>query len=160
LYQNNPFKNIINMNLNEKITEALKEAMKNKDEARKRTIRAIKSQILLMQTDGSGQEITSEREMKMLQTMLKQREDSMSTYLTGGRNDLADIEREEIDIIREFLPKQLDEAELETILKNIIAELGAQGAKDMGKVMAEANKRLVGQADGKTISAKVKTLLG
>ena len=148
------------MNLNEKITEALKEAMKNKDEARKRTIRAIKSQILLMQTDGSGQEITSEREMKMLQTMLKQREDSMSTYLTGGRNDLADIEREEIDIIREFLPKQLDEAELETILKDIIAELGAQGAKDMGKVMAEANKRLVGQADGKTISAKVKTLLG
>jgi uncharacterized protein YqeY len=148
------------MNLNEKITEALKEAMKNKDEARKRTIRAIKSQILLMQTDGSGQEITSEREMKMLQTMLKQREDSMSTYLTGGRNDLADIEREEIDIIREFLPKQLDEAELETILNNIIAELGAQGAKDMGKVMAEANKRLVGQADGKTISAKVKTLLG
>lgn len=147
------------MSLNEKITEALKEAMKNKDEARKRTIRAIKSQILLMQTDGSGQEITSEREMKMLQTMLKQREDSMSTYLSGGRDDLAAIEKEEIEIIREFLPKQLDEAELESVLKNIIDELGAQGAKDMGKVMAEANKRLVGQADGKTISSKVKSLL-
>jgi uncharacterized protein YqeY len=147
------------MSLNDKITEALKEAMKNKDEARKRTIRAIKSQILLMQTDGSGQEITADREMKMLQTMLKQREDSMSTYLNGGRNDLAAIEKEEIDIIREFLPKQLDEAELETILNNIISELGAQGAKDMGKVMAEANKRLVGQADGKTISTKVKSLL-
>jgi uncharacterized protein YqeY len=147
------------MSLNDKITEALKEAMKNKDEARKRTIRAIKSQILLMQTDGSGQEITTDREMKMLQTMLKQREDSMSTYLNGGRNDLAAIEKEEIDIIREFLPKQLDEAELETILSNIITELGAQGAKDMGRVMAEANKRLVGQADGKTISTKVKSLL-
>jgi uncharacterized protein YqeY len=147
------------MSLNDKITEALKEAMKNKDEARKRTIRAIKSQILLMQTDGSGQEITADREMKMLQTMLKQREDSMSTYLNGGRNDLAAIEKEEIDIIREFLPKQLDEAELETILNNIISELGAQGAKDMGRVMAEANKRLVGQADGKTISTKVKSLL-
>lgn len=147
------------MSLNDQITEALKEAMKNKDEARKRTIRAIKSQILLMQTDGSGQEITADREMKMLQTMLKQREDSMSTYLNGGRNDLAAIEKEEIDIIREFLPKQLDEAELETILSNIITELGAQGAKDMGRVMAEANKRLVGQADGKTISTKVKSLL-
>jgi uncharacterized protein YqeY len=147
------------MSLNDQITEALKEAMKNKDEARKRTIRAIKSQILLMQTDGSGQEITADREMKMLQTMLKQREDSMSTYLNGGRNDLAAIEKEEIDIIREFLPKQLDEAELEIILSNIITELGAQGAKDMGRVMAEANKRLVGQADGKTISTKVKSLL-
>jgi uncharacterized protein YqeY len=148
------------MTLNERITEALKEAMKNKDEARKRTIRAIKSQILLMQTDGSGLEITPEREMKMLQTMVKQREDSLTSYETGGRQDLAEIEREEIVILKEFLPQQMGEAELEEVIKSIIAEVGAQGPKDMGKVMGEATKRLVGKADGKLISNKVKSLLG
>lgn len=147
------------MTLNERITEALKEAMKNKDEARKRTIRAIKSQILLMQTDGSGQEITPDREMKMLQTMAKQREESLETYEKQGREDLAAIEREEIEIIKEFLPKQLDETELVAILKEIIAEVGASSAKDMGKVMGAASARLLGKADGKTISAKVKELL-
>ena len=148
------------MTLNERITEALKEAMKNKDEARKRTIRAIKSQILLMQTDGSGLEITPEREMKMLQTMVKQREDSLTSYETGGRQDLAEIEREEIVILKEFLPQQMGEAELEEVIKSIIAEVGAQGPKDMGKVMGEATKRRVGKADGKLISNKVKSLLG
>ena len=148
------------MTLNERITEALKEAMKNKDEARKRTIRAIKSQILLMQTDGSGLEITPEREMKMLQTMVKQREDSLTSHETGGRQDLAEIEREEIVILKEFLPQQMGEAELEEVIKSIIAEVGAQGPKDMGKVMGEATKRLVGKADGKLISNKVKSLLG
>jgi hypothetical protein len=148
------------MTLNERITEALKEAMKNKDEARKRTIRAIKSQILLMQTDGSGQEITPERELKMLQTMVKQREDSAASYDAGGRKDLADTEREEIVILREFLPQQLSESELEEFLKSLIAELGAQGPKDMGKVMGEASKRLLGKADGKLISTRVKALLG
>ena len=147
------------MTLNERITDALKEAMKNKDEARKRTIRAIKSQILLMQTDGTGQEITPERELKMLQTMVKQREDSASSYDAGNRKDLAEIEREEIAILKEFLPQQLHESELEEILKSIIAELGAQGAKDMGRVMGEASKRLLGKADGKIISTMVKALL-
>jgi uncharacterized protein YqeY len=148
------------MTLNERVAEALKDAMKNKDEARKRTVRAIKAQILLMQTDGSGLEITPEREMKMLQTMLKQREDSLSTYEAGGREDLATVEREEIAIIKEFLPEPMDDAKLEEIIKGIISEVGAQGPKDMGKVMAEATKRLVGQAEGKVISAKVKSLLG
>lgn len=147
------------MTLNERITDALKEAMKNKDEARKRTIRAIKSQILLMQTDGTGQEITPERELKMLQTMVKQREDSASSYDAGNRKDLAEIEREEIAILKEFLPQQLNESELEEILKSIISELGAQGAKDMGRVMGEASKRLLGKADGKIISTMVKALL-
>lgn len=147
------------MTLSERITEALKEAMKNKDEARKRTIRAIKSQILLMQTDGSGQEITSDRELKMLQTMAKQREESLETYIQQGREDLAAIEREEIEIIKEFLPKQLDDAALTTILKEIIAEVGASSPKDMGKVMGAATSRLLGKADGKSISAKVKELL-
>ena len=147
------------MTLNERITDALKEAMKNKDEARKRTIRAIKSQILLMQTDGTGQEITPERELIMLQTMVKQREDSASSYDAGNRKDLAEIEREEIAILKEFLPQQLNESELEDILKSIIAELGALGAKDMGRVMGEASKRLLGKADGKIISTMVKALL-
>jgi uncharacterized protein YqeY len=148
------------MTLNERIAEGLKEAMKNKDEARKRTIRAIKSQILLMQTDGTGQEITPERELKMLQTMVKQREDSAASYDAGSRKDLADVEREEIVILKEFLPQQLSDAELEEVLKSIVAELGAQGPKDMGKVMGEASKRLLGKADGKQISIKVKALLG
>jgi len=148
------------MTLNERIAEGLKEAMKNKDEARKRTIRAIKSQILLMQTDGTGQEITPERELKMLQTMVKQREDSAVSYDAGSRKDLADVEREEIVILKEFLPQQLSDSELEEVLKSIVAELGAQGPKDMGKVMGEASKRLLGKADGKQISIKVKALLG
>ncbi len=148
------------MTLSERITEALKEAMKNKDEARKRTIRAIKSQILLLQTDGSGIGITPDRELKMLQTMVKQREESLETYTAQGREDLALVEREEIAIIKEFLPQQLDDAALEEILKGIIAEVGASSAKDMGKVMGLATQRLLGQADGKAISAKVKALLG
>jgi uncharacterized protein YqeY len=146
--------------LSEKIAEALKEAMKNKDEARKRTIRAIKSQILLMQTDGSGLEITEEREVKMLQTMLKQREDSAATYLSGGRNDLAAVEQEEIEIIKEFLPKQLSESELSDFIQKLISELGASGLKDLGRVIGEANKRLSGQSDGKSIASAVKSLLG
>jgi len=146
--------------LSEKIAEALKEAMKNKDEARKRTIRAIKSQILLMQTDGSGLEITEEREVKMLQTMLKQREDSAATYLSGGRNDLAAVEQEEIEIIKEFLPKQLSESELSDFIQKLISELGASGLKDLGRVIGEANKRLAGQSDGKSIATAVKSLLG
>jgi uncharacterized protein YqeY len=146
--------------LSEKIAEALKEAMKNKDEARKRTIRAIKSQILLMQTDGSGLEITEEREVKMLQTMLKQREDSAATYLSGGRNDLAAVEQEEIEIIKEFLPKQLSESELSDFIQKLISELGASGLKDLGRVIGEANKRLSGQSDGKSIATAVKSLLG
>lgn len=147
------------MSLSDRIKTALKEAMKNKDEARKRTVRAIKSQILLMQTDGSGEAITEEKELKMLQTMVKQREDSLQTYLDQGREDLAAVEREEIAIIKEFLPQQLSEVELEAELKAIIEELGANSPKDMGKVMGTATKKLLGRADGKSISAKVKALL-
>jgi uncharacterized protein YqeY len=91
---------------------------------------------------------------------VKQREDSAASYDAGGRKDLADTEREEIVILREFLPQQLSESELEEFLKSLIAELGAQGPKDMGKVMGEASKRLLGKADGKLISTRVKALLG
>ncbi len=147
------------MSLSDRIKTALKEAMKNKDEARKRTIRAIKAQLLLMQTDGSGAEITPEREMKMLQTMVKQREDSLATYEEQAREELANIEREEIAIIKEFLPQQLTPEELTAVVKAIIEETGASSMKDMGKVMGIASKKLLGKADGKSISSKVKELL-
>lgn len=147
------------MSLSDRIKTALKEAMKNKDDARKRTIRAIKAQLLLMQTDGSGSEVTEEREMKLLQTMVKQREDSLSTYEEQNREELAAIEREEIQIIKEFLPQQLSAEELEAELKAIIEQTGASSMKDMGKVMGMATQKLLGRADGKSISAKVRALL-
>ena len=148
------------MNLSDRISEALKEAMKNKDEARKRTIRAIKAQILLLKTDGSGEEITEEKEIKLLQRMVKQREESLATYQAAkDAEHLAAIEAEEIEILREFLPKALSTEEIEAEVKAIIAELGASGMKDMGKVMGAASQKLGAQADGKTLSGIIKQLL-
>ena len=139
--------------------EDLKEAMKNRDEATKRGIRAIKAALLLAKTDGSGEEMTAEKEIKILQKLVKQRRDSLEIYEKQSREDLAVVEREEIAVIEKYLPKQLDEAELESILRQIIAETGAQGPKDMGKVMGLANKQLAGKAEGKIISQVVKRLL-
>jgi uncharacterized protein YqeY len=152
-------KNNNNMSLEARIMEDLKEAMKNRDEATKRGIRAIKAALLLAKTDGSGEEITAEKEIKILQKLIKQRRDSLEIYEKQGREDLAVVEREEIAVIEKYLPKQLDEAELESILRQIIAESGAQGPKDMGKVMGLANKQLAGKAEGKIISQLVKRLL-
>ncbi len=140
--------------------EDLKEAMKNKDEAAKRGIRAIKAAILLAKTDGSGQEMNEEREIKLLQKLVKQRKDSLDIYEKQGREDLATVEREEIAIIEKYLPAQLDEAALEAVLKKIIETTGADGMKDMGKVMGMATKELAGKADGKLVSQVVKRLLG
>jgi uncharacterized protein len=147
------------MTLEDRINEALKEAMKAKDEATKRGLREIKAQILLAKTDGSGAEINEEREIQILQKMAKQRRDSLSIYQAQGRNDLAQKEIEELDVIEKFLPKQLDAAELNTILQGIIAEVGASSAKDMGKVMGLANKQLAGRADGRVVAEMVKQLL-
>lgn len=137
----------------------LKEAMKNKDEAAKRGIRAIKAAILLAKTDGSGEEINDEKEIKILQKLVKQRRDSLEIYEKQDREDLAVVEREEIEVIERYLPKQLSEAELEVVLKKIIADTGAEGMKDMGKVMGAATKELAGKADGKLISQVVRKLL-
>ncbi len=139
--------------------EDLKEAMKNKDEAAKRGIRAIKAAILLAKTDGSGEALTEEKEVKMLQKLVKQRKDSLEIYEKQNREDLAGVEREEILIIEKYLPRQLDEAELEVILKKIVEATDAQGMKDMGKVMGLATKELAGKADGKLISQVVRKLL-
>jgi uncharacterized protein YqeY len=147
------------MSLEAKINTDLKEAMKAKDQVRLRGIRAIKSAILLLKTDGSGQEITEDTEIKLLQKLVKQRKDSLDIYEKQDREDLAVKEREEIAVIEKYLPKQLSAEELESIIKDIIEKTGAESMRDMGKVMGMASKQLAGRADGKTISGVVKTLL-
>ncbi|MBK7872505.1 MAG: GatB/YqeY domain-containing protein [Saprospiraceae bacterium] len=147
------------MALEEKIMQDLKEAMKAKDEVALRSIRAVKAAILLAKTDGSGKAIDSEREIQILQKLVKQRKESLEIYERENREDLAKKERDEIEIIEKYLPKQLSEAELEEVLKPIIAETGATSIKDLGKVMGIASKQLAGRADGKMISAAVKKLL-
>ncbi len=147
------------MSLETRIAEDLKAAMKAKDQAALRGIRAIKAAILLAKTDGSGKTIDEEAEIKMLQKLVKQRRDSLDIYQKQGRDDLAATEQEEIAIIERYLPEQLGEAELEVIIKKIIEQTGASSMKDMGKVMGAANQQLAGKADGKTISTIVKKLL-
>ena len=148
------------MTLEQKITNDLKEAMKSKDQASMRAIRAIKAAILLFKTDGSGDELTPDKEIKLLQKLVKQRQDSLDIYTKQGREDLAVVEREEIEVIQKYLPEQLSEARLKEIITGIITETGATSIKEMGKVMAKANQQLAGKADGKMIAAVVKELLG
>ena len=147
------------MSLETQIMAQMKDAMKAKDEAGLRGLRAIKAAILLAKTSGGSGELTSDDEVKLLQKLVKQRKDSLDIYRQQNRADLAQKEEEEIAIIEKFLPKQLDAEELKTIIATIIVETGASSAADMGKVMGAANKQLAGQADGKTISAVVKELL-
>ena len=147
------------MNLEEIVNGDLKTAMKAKDQAALRGIRAIKAAILLAKTDGSRLDLTPEREIQLLQKLVKQRSDSAEIYETNGRNDLAAIEREEIDAIKKYLPEQLEGEALEKIIQEIITSSEASSVKDMGKVMGIANKQLAGKADGKSISIFVKKLL-
>jgi len=147
------------MSLEEKIMQDLKEAMKAKDEAALRGIRAIKSAILIAKTDGSGVAIDEAREIQMLQKLVKQRKESLEIYEKQNREDLAKVEREEIAVIEKYLPKQMDAEELTAALKQIITEVGASSAKDMGKVMGAASKAFAGKADGKLISEIVKQIL-
>jgi uncharacterized protein YqeY len=149
------------MPLEEKINNDLKEAMKNKDEAMLRGVRAIKQAILLAKTEpGAPKEFNAEQEIKMLQKLVKQRKDSLEIFERGKREDLAQKEREEIAVIEKYLPKQMSVDELREVLKKIIAETGAASPQEMGKVMGIATKQLAGKSDGKTISAMVKELLG
>lgn len=138
----------------------MKDAMKLKNEAALRGLRAIKAEIIKAKAEpGAGGELSAETELKMLQKMMKQRKDSLEIYTTQNRADLAQKEQEEIAIIERFLPKQLGEAELMEALAGIIASVGATSPADMGKVMGVATKQLAGLADGKAISAAVKALL-
>lgn len=147
------------MNLEQQIMAQMKDAMKAKDEAGLRGLRAIKAAILIAKTSGAGSELTADDEMKLLQKLVKQRKDSLEIFQQQNRTDLAKKEEEEIAIIEKFLPKQLGADELKTIIASIITEAGAVSAADMGKVMGVASKQLAGKADGKTISAVVKELL-
>jgi len=148
------------MSLETKIITDLKAAMKAKDKVSLRGIRAIKSALMLLKTDGNNTEITEQTEIALLQKMLKQRKESLSIYTEQGREELAATEKEEITIIERYLPEQMDEAALENIIGEIIEKTGASSMKDMGKVMGMASKQLAGQADGKAISGVVKKLLG
>lgn len=147
------------MSLEQKVMTDLKEAMKNKDKSRLRAIRAIKSAILIHQTSGTGAEMDESGEIKLLQKLVKQRKDSLAIYNDQGRDDLASIEKEEIEVIEKYLPEQMDEATLEVKIKEIIAKTGASSMKDMGRVMGMSSKEFAGKADGKTISLVVKRLL-
>lgn len=148
------------MSLEQKIMAELKTAMLAKDEKTIRSLRAIKAAIILAKTaEGAGGEITEDAENKLLQKLVKQRKDSLEIYQQQNRADLAQKEQEEIEVIEKFLPKQLGQEELKTILQKIIADVGATSPADMGKVMGVATKQLAGQADGKAISAAVKELL-
>ena len=148
------------MSLEVKIMAEMKDAMKSKNEAVLRALRAIKAEIIKAKTEpGANGEIDEATEQKFLQKMMKQRKDSLDIFEKQGREDLAEKEREEMAVIEKFLPKQLTEAEIKEAVKNIIAETGASSAADMGKIMGLASKQLAGIADGKTISAIVKEML-
>ncbi|MGB0862847.1 MAG: GatB/YqeY domain-containing protein [Saprospiraceae bacterium] len=142
-----------------RINDDLKNAMKAKEKGKMRAIRAIKSAILLAKTDGSGEEVTEGKAMKMLTKMAKQRKDSLKIFVEQGREDLAVVEREELEVIAGYLPKAMTTEEIEAGVKAIIEKVGASSMRDMGKVMGIASKQFMGKADGKAISAIVKNLL-
>jgi hypothetical protein len=148
------------MTLFELVNEDIKAAMKNKEEGRLRALRGIKSALLLAKTEkGAADVLTPEKEIQVLQKLVKQRKESLEIYTRQNRKDLADAEAEEIAVIEKYLPKQMDETELRSILSALITKTGATGPQDMGKVMGIATKELAGKAEGKVISLLVKELL-
>jgi len=146
--------------LSNTIDQEIKKAMLAKDQAQLRGLRAIKAALLLAKTEkGSAEDITEDAEVKIIQKLIKQRRESSDIYKTQGREDLAKIEDEEIEVIGNFLPKQMEKAEVEAVIARLISESGASSVKDMGKVMGLANKELAGKADGKLIAETVKSQL-
>ena len=138
----------------------MKESMKSKDQTSLRALRAIKSAIILQKTQkGFSEEISNDDELKILQKLVKQRKDSVDIYQDQDRMDLAQPELDEIKIIEQFLPEAMSEEEIENEVKKVIDETGAEGMKDMGKVMGIVTKKLMGKADGKTISTIVRNNL-
>ncbi|MBR9914812.1 MAG: GatB/YqeY domain-containing protein [Algicola sp.] len=148
------------MSLQNDVMAAMKTAMKEKDQVALEALRAVKSAILLAKTSsGGGEELTEEEELKILQKLVKQRKDSAAIYLEQDRKDLALPEIDQAEVISQFLPEALSEEEIEKVVVMTIDQIGAEGMKDMGKVMGIVNKELAGQADGKTISNIVKAKL-
>ena len=145
------------MSLQKQIMEELKLAMKSKDSVALQALRAVKSAFLLAKTEaGAGDDLTSEQEMKIIQKQVKQRKDSAAIFIEQGRQDLADPELKEVAILEKFLPEALSEEAIEKVVLETITKLGAEGMKDMGKVMGVVSKQLAGQADGKTLSGVVR----
>ena len=149
------------MTLEQQIQKDIMEAMKAKDQVRLNAVRSVKSAILLAKTaEGASGELTDGDIVKLIQKLAKQRKEAAEQYVAAGRQELADNELAEADVLAAYLPKQLSPAELEAKLREIITEVGASAPSDMGKVMGVATKRLAGLADGKAISAVVRSLLG
>ncbi len=149
------------MEMFDRISNDIKEAMKAKDKVRLETLRNIKKVFLEAKTaPGANDTLTDDAALKIMQKLVKQGKDSATLYNEQGRADLAEAELAQVAVIETYLPKQMSAEELETALKAIIAEVGAEGPKDMGKVMGTATKKLAGLAEGRAISAKVKELLG
>ena len=147
------------MSLQADIMTAMKAAMKAKNQTALAALRAIKSEILLAQTSGGDGVLTNDDEIKILSKLVKQRKDSAAIFSEQNRNDLAEPELAQAEVISQFLPEQLDESAITAAVEKVIADTGAEGMKDMGKVMGIVNKQLAGQADGKTISTIVKEKL-
>ena len=149
------------MEMFDRISNDIKDAMKAKDKVRLETLRNIKKVFLEAKTaPGANDTLTDDAAMKIMQKLVKQGKDSATLYNEQGRADLAEAELAQVAVIETYLPKQMNAEELEAALKAIIAEVGAEGPKDMGKVMGTATKKLAGLAEGRAISAKVKELLG
>jgi uncharacterized protein YqeY len=149
------------MDLYEKISEDIKIAMKAKDKVALDTLRNVKKYFIEAKTaPGANDTLTNEAALKIMQKLAKQGKDSAQIYVAQQRQDLADAELAQVQIIESYLPKQLSEEDLTAALQEIITETQATGAKDMGKVMGIASKKLAGLAEGRIISAKVKELLG
>ncbi|WP_152285671.1 GatB/YqeY domain-containing protein [Flavicella marina] len=148
------------MSLQKQIMVKLKEAMKAKDSVALESLRAVKSEILLAQTEsGAKEELSEDQELKLVQKLVKQRKDSAALFSEQGREDLAAPELAQAEVIAQFLPEQMSEEDVKAAISEIIAQTGASSMKDMGKVMGMASKQLAGKADGKAISVIVKSLL-
>jgi uncharacterized protein YqeY len=149
------------MSLITQIDQDIKLAMLAKQADRLRGLRAIKSALLLAKTEtGAADQLTVEAETKVLQKLIKQRKESADIYRTQNREDLYEIEMEEMKVIEPYLPQQMTRFEIEGYLQELISRVGATSVQDMGKVMGAANKELAGKADGRTISEVVRQLLG
>ena len=148
-----------NMSLEITISDAIKDAMRAKDKVALDALRAVKSQILLLKTEAKGAEVSAEQEIAILQRMIKQRKDSYDQFTAQNRSDLAEVEEAQSKVIEKYLPQQLSAEELETEMKKIISQTGAETAKDIGKVMGMASKILAGKSDGKSISNMARKLL-
>ena len=148
------------MDLFDKVSEDIKNAMKAKDKVALETLRNVKKFFLEAKTAPGANDTLTDTALKIIQKLVKQGKDSAEIYIGQGRQDLADAELGQVAVMEKYLPKQMSAEELEAALKEIIAEVGATSGKDMGKVMGVASKKLAGLAEGRAISAKVKELLG